>query len=64
MKQSFLTACLAIVMVILAAGALYGAMTIYEQDQFDEQLTFYPAVIENEIKPLYSDDFDANSTEY
>ncbi len=64
MKQNFLTGCLAIVMVILAAGALYGAMTIYEKDQFDEKFTFYPAVIENEIKPLYSDGFNADSTEY
>ncbi len=64
MKQNFLAGFLAIIMVFLAAGALYGAMTVYEQDQFDESWTFNPAVIENEIKPLYSEEFDANSTEY
>ena len=64
MRQNFLTAFLAIVMVVIAVGALFGAMTIYEQDQFDENWIFRPAIIENEIKPLYSEDFDMNSTEY
>lgn len=64
MKQNLLTGFLAIVMVVIAVGALFGAMTIYEQDMFDESWLLSPAVIENEIKPLYSEEFDVNSTEY
>ncbi len=64
MKHSIITAFLASVMVVLAAGALYAAMTAYETDQFTQNWTFTPTVIEKELKPLYSEDFDANSTEY
>ena len=64
MKQNLLTGFLAIVMVVVAAGALFVAMTIYEQDKFEESWMFSPTVIEKELKPLYSEEFDANSTEY
>ena len=64
MKQNFFAGILAIVMVVVAAGALFAAMTIYEQDKFDETWMFSPTIIEKELKPLYSEEFDANSTEY
>lgn len=64
MKHNFFTFFLASIMVIIAAGVLFGAMTIYENDKFDESWILSPAVIEKELKPLYSDEFDANSTEY
>lgn len=64
MKQNLLTGILAIIMVVVAAGALFGAMTVYENDKFDENWLLSPTVIEKELKPLYSDDFDADSTEY
>ena len=51
-------------MVFVTAGALFGAMTIYENDKFDEKWLISPTVIEKELRPLYSDEFDANSTEY
>lgn len=51
-------------MVVLAAGALYVAMTAYATDQFTQSWTMTPTVIEKELKPLYSEEFDANSTEY
>lgn len=64
MKHSFITAFLASIMVVIAAGALFVAMTIYEKDQFSQNWTLTPTVIEKELKPLYSEEFDANSTEY
>ena len=64
MKQNILTGFLTIIMVVAAAGALFGAMTLYEKDKFDESWLITPTVIEKELKPLYSDEFDANSTEY
>lgn len=64
MKTNFLTAALAIVMVAIATGVLYFAMTVYEKDNFDENWMLSPTVIELELKPLYSEEFDANSTEY
>lgn len=64
MKQNLLTGLLSIFMVVVAAGILFGAMTIYERDMFDESWLISPTVIEKELKPLYSDEFDANSTEY
>lgn len=64
MKTNFLTAVLAIVMVMIATGALYVAMTMYETDNFDENWMLSPTVIEMELKPLYSEEFDANSKEY
>ena len=64
MKYNFITAFLASVMVVLAAGALFVAMTMYENDQFTQSWSFTPTVIEKELKPLYSEEFDANSTEY
>ncbi len=64
MKSNFLTAFLAIIMVIIATGALYGAMTFYETDNFEEHWMLSPTAIEIELKPLYSEEFDANSTEY
>lgn len=64
MKQNLLTGILAIIMVVVAAGALFGAMTIYEKDKFDENWLLSPTVIEKELKPLYSDEFDVDSTEY
>ena len=62
MKQNLLTGLLSIFMVIIAAGFLFLAMTIYEKDMFDENWLISPTVIEKELKPLYSDVFDANST--
>ena len=64
MKQNLLTGCLAVVMVLLAAGALFMAMSLYEKDKFDESWLLSPTVIEKELKPLYSDELDVNSTEY
>ena len=64
MKQNLLTGCLAIVMVLLAAGVLFMAMSLYEKDKFDESWLLSPTVIEKELKPLYSDELDVNSTEY
>lgn len=64
MKHNFITAFLASIMVVIAAGALFVAMTVYETDQFTQNWTFTPTVIEKELKPLYSEEFDANSTEY
>lgn len=64
MKTNFLTAVLAIVMVMIATGALYVAMTMYETDNFDENWMLSPTVIEMELKPLYSEEFDVNSKEY
>ena len=64
MKYNFLTAFLAIIMVIIATGALFGAMTMYENDNFEENWMLSPTVIEMELKPLYSDEFDEQSTEY
>lgn len=64
MKYNFVTALLASIMVILAAGVLFWAMTMYEQDQFEESFLLTPTVIEKELKPLYSESFDANSTDY
>lgn len=64
MKHNFITVFWASVMVVLAAGALFIAMTVYETDQFTQNWTLTPTVIEKELKPLYSEEFDANSTEY
>lgn len=64
MKHNFITAFLASIMVVIAAGALFAAMTIYENDQFTQNWSFTPTVIEKELKPLYSEELDANSTEY
>lgn len=64
MKQNLLTGCLAVVMVLLAAGTLFMAMSLYEKDKFDESWLLSPTVIEKELKPLYSDELDVNSTEY
>lgn len=64
MKHNYITAIIASVMVVLAAGALYFAMTVYATDQFTQNWTLTPTVIEKELKPLYSEEFDANSTEY
>ena len=64
MKQSLWTILMSIIMVFVTAGALFGAMTIYENDKFDEKWLISPTVIEKELRPLYSDEFDANSTEY
>lgn len=66
MKNNFFTALCASVMVMIAVGALFFAMTMYEKDNFEESWTLTPAVIEaeEELKPLYSEEFDANSTEY
>ena len=64
MKQNLLTGCLAVVMVFLAAGTLFMAMSLYEKDKFAESWLLSPTVIEKELKPLYSDELDVNSTEY
>ncbi|MBR2036694.1 MAG: hypothetical protein IKA09_03105 [Lachnospiraceae bacterium] len=64
MKQNLWTGCLAVVMVLLAAGVLFMAMSLYEKDKFDESWLLSPTVIEKELKPLYSDELDMNSTEY
>ncbi len=64
MKHNLLTALLASIMVVIATGALLFGMAVYEKDQFDENWMLTPTVIERELKPLYSEEFDANSTEY
>lgn len=64
MKSNLLTACCASIMVIIAVGVLFVAMTMYEKDNFEESWTLTPTVIEKELKPLYSESFDANSTGY
>lgn len=64
MKQNLLTGILAIVMGAIAAGVLFAAMTMYEKDQFDENWLLSPAVIEKELKPLYGEEFNTDSTEY
>ena len=64
MKRNFITAIIASVMVVLAAGVLYIAMSVYATDQFTQVWILTPTVIEKELKPLYSEEFDANSTEY
>lgn len=64
MKQNLMTVIMAIIMVFVAAGTLFVAMSIYEKDKFDENWLLSPTVIEKELKPLYGDEFNANSTEY
>lgn len=64
MKQNLKTGVLAIVMVLVAAGVLFMVMTIYESDKFDENWLIYPTIIEKELKPLYGDEFNVDSTEY
>lgn len=64
MKYNFITVILASIMVVLAAGALYVGMTVYATNQFTQTWDLTPTVIEKELKPLYSEEFDANSTEY
>lgn len=65
MKTNIITALCAMFMVVFTVGALFFAMTVYEQDNFEESWTMTPAVIEDgELKPLYSEEFDADSTEY
>ena len=64
MKSNLLTAISASTMALIAVGALFFAMTVYEQGYFSESWTLTPTVIEKELKPLYSDSFDANSKEY
>lgn len=64
MKQNILAGFLAVIMVVTAAGALFGAMTIYAKDKFDESWMLSPTVIEKELKPLYNEGIDADSTEY
>lgn len=64
MKHNLLTAVLASIMVLIATGALLFGMAVYEKDQFEEGWLLTPTVIEKELKPLYSEEFDENSTEY
>ena len=64
MKHNFITAILASVMVVLAAVVLFVAMKAYETSRFNQNWTLTPTVIEKELKPLYSEEIDANSTEY
>ena len=66
MKNNVLTVLSASVMVMIAVGALFIAMTMYEKDNFEESWTLTPAVIEieDELKPLYSEEFNVNSPEY
>lgn len=64
MKYNLLTAMLASIMVIVATGALFGAMTVFEKDQFEENWIHTPTIIERELKPLYSEDLESDSTEY
>ena len=64
MKSNLLTAICASVMALIAVGALFFGMTVYEQGYFSESWILTPTVIEKELKPLYSDSFDANSKEY
>lgn len=64
MKHNLLTALLASIMVLIATGILLFGMTAYEKDQFEESWLLTPTVIEKELKPLYSEEFDGNSTEY
>ena len=51
MKRNFITAIIASVMVVLAAGVLYIAMSVYATDQFTQVWTLTPTVIEKELKP-------------
>ena len=64
MKHNWITAIIASIMVVIAAGALYIVMTAYASDQFTQNWTLTPTVIEKELKPLYSEELDLNSTEY
>lgn len=66
MKNNVLTVLSASIMVMIAVGALFIAMTMYEKDNFEESWTLTPAVIEmeDELKPLYSEEFNVNSPEY
>lgn len=63
MKYNILTAFIAIVMVFLVAGALFGAMTIYENDKFEESWMLSPTAIEVELKPLYEEEVKESTTE-
>lgn len=64
MKSNLFTAICASVMVLIAVGVLFFAMTVYEQGYFAESWILTPTVIEKELKPLYTDSVDANSNEY
>lgn len=64
MKTNVFTVLSACLMVLISVGALFFAMSFYEQDNFTENWTLTPAIIEKEINPLYGEEFDANSTEY
>ena len=61
MKYNILTAFMAIVMVIIAAGALFGAMTVYENDKFEESWMLSPTAIEMELKPLYEEEAETTT---
>ena len=64
MKSNLLTAICASIMALIAVGGLFFGMTVYERGYFSESWILTPTVIEKELKPLYSDSFDANSKEY
>lgn len=64
MKSNIITVLGAGLMVIFSVSVLLFAMSVYEEDNFAESWILTPAVIEQELKPLYSEEFDANSTEY
>ena len=64
MKDNLLAVLGAGVMILLAVGALYFAMTVYAEDKFVETWILTPTVIERELKPLYSEALDSDSTEY
>lgn len=64
MKYNLLTFLGAGIMVVVTVSVLFGAMTAYERSQFKQAWSVYPTVIEKELKPLYSESFDANSDEY
>lgn len=64
MKYNLLTFLGAGIMVIMMVSILFGAMTVYEKNQFKQTWSVYPTVIEKELKPLYSESFDADSDEY
>ena len=49
---------------LILRGICFMAMSLYEKDKFDESWLLSPTVIEKELKPLYSDELDVNSTEY
>lgn len=64
MKYNLLTFLCAGIMVVITVGVLFGTMTVYEKNQFNQMWSIYPTVIEKELKPLYSEAFEEDAKEY